>query len=512
MHRAAGEPALGAGHQHRVVRRRGRDDAYALRGQATSPSAAHPENSYVRGDNVVFNGDDTVAVPYSATTVTVQNGSVSFPGDLGEVGTLTVASTGQGRLQPGRRRPRHVDVRLRDPFRRHPDRQRQLRRHRAVHLAGRHAPGPVGWHALTAPGRPDDRQLGPGVLGQRPALCPEPGGGGLQRPLGAALRQRGHLRERPRHRGFDVAGNWFVGYSFALGGDNGMFTNEGTVRKTAEAGTADFGLEFDNTGSVSVQSGLLNFVSLATSGLITVNPGASLAATSYTQTGGATTLDGGTLAGGSFNIDAGILSGSGVLCRKPLGRLRRSICMTTSKSPRRVLQVAYDAARRALPAHRHKFSPKKFTQPQLMGCLVLKEFLRTDYRGLAAHLTDHPDLTRLIDLKAVPHFTTFQKAARRLLVAAPARAMFDAVLDRRCETRSAGGGSRWRPSTAPGWSRGTSAATTSNGGPRPEVAPGRRLTRSTRRSSWSPTAGPTWCWRRCPAGAPARTWCSSRRR
>ena len=57
--------------------------------------------------------------------------------------------------------------------------------------------------------------------------------------------------------------------------------------------------------------------------------------------------------------------------------------MKTSKSPRRVLQVAYEAACRALPAHRHKFSPKKFTQPQLLACLVLKEFASLDYRGLA---------------------------------------------------------------------------------------------------------------------------------
>lgn len=104
--------------------------------------------------------------------------------------------------------------------------------------------------------------------------------------------------------------------------------------------------------------------------------------------------------------------------------------MTTSKSPRRVLQVAYEAACQALPAHRHKFSPKKFTQPQLLACLVLKEFLRLDYRGFAVHLHDHPDLARLIDLQAVPHFTTFQKAAARLLRAAPARTLFDAVLDR----------------------------------------------------------------------------------
>jgi Transposase DDE domain len=104
--------------------------------------------------------------------------------------------------------------------------------------------------------------------------------------------------------------------------------------------------------------------------------------------------------------------------------------VTTSKSPRRVLKVAYEAACQALPAFRHRFSPKKFTQPQLLACLVLKEFLRLDYRGFAEHLADHSELSRLIDLKAVPHFTTFQKAAHRLLRAVPGRMMFDAVLER----------------------------------------------------------------------------------
>jgi DDE family transposase len=102
--------------------------------------------------------------------------------------------------------------------------------------------------------------------------------------------------------------------------------------------------------------------------------------------------------------------------------------MTTSKSPLDVLRVAYDAARRALVDHRHRSSPKKFTQPQLLACLVLREFLRTDYRGLTAHLADHPDLVRLLSLRAVPHHTTFQKAAARLLQDSPARSLFDAVL------------------------------------------------------------------------------------
>ena len=95
-----------------------------------------------------------------------------------------------------------------------------------------------------------------------------------------------------------------------------------------------------------------------------------------------------------------------------------------------MLRAAYEAALRAVPEYAHKFSPKKFTQPQLLSCLVLKEFARLDYRGLASHLEDHPDLCRLIDMKAVPHFTTFQKAAVRLLAAVPGRRMFDAVLER----------------------------------------------------------------------------------
>ena len=104
--------------------------------------------------------------------------------------------------------------------------------------------------------------------------------------------------------------------------------------------------------------------------------------------------------------------------------------MKTSKSPRRVLQIAYESACQALPAYSHQYSPKKFTQPQLFACLVLKEFLRLDYRGLAGLLADTRDLTDLIGLKVVPHFTTFHKAASRLLQEAPSQKMFDAVLAR----------------------------------------------------------------------------------
>lgn len=81
--------------------------------------------------------------------------------------------------------------------------------------------------------------------------------------------------------------------------------------------------------------------------------------------------------------------------------------MTPNKCPRRVFRVDYEAACPSLPAQRHRFSPKKSTQPRLVACLVFKEFLRLDFRGFAAHLADLTDLARLIGLRVVPHFTTF---------------------------------------------------------------------------------------------------------
>jgi hypothetical protein len=101
---------------------------------------------------------------------------------------------------------------------------------------------------------------------------------------------------------------------------------------------------------------------------------------------------------------------------------------STSKSPRRVLQAALLVGEASLPRYAHRFSPKKFTLPQLFACLVLKEFLQFDYRKLAALLADCPDLCATIELDVVPHFTTFQKAARRLLTAPQARRLLDKTI------------------------------------------------------------------------------------
>ncbi len=65
-------------------------------------------------------------------------------------------------------------------------------------------------------------------------------------------------------------------------------------------------------------------------------------------------------------------------------------------------QLAYQVASRHLPVYGSKFAPKKFTQPSLLACLLVKEYLRLDYRGLEALLVSAAELRTALGLTAVP--------------------------------------------------------------------------------------------------------------
>jgi hypothetical protein len=45
--------------------------------------------------------------------------------------------------------------------------------------------------------------------------------------------------------------------------------------------------------------------------------------------------------------------------------------------------------------------------------LALRQFFRTDYRGIVTLLADHSDLRRTLRLQRLPHFSTLQVASRR---------------------------------------------------------------------------------------------------
>lgn len=102
----------------------------------------------------------------------------------------------------------------------------------------------------------------------------------------------------------------------------------------------------------------------------------------------------------------------------------------TSKSPRKVALEALEIARRVLPAYSHRFSPKKFTQHQLFALLVLKTHQRKDYRGVVELLKDMPQLIGELELKAVPHYTTLQKASERLLTNPQVQQLLGGTIER----------------------------------------------------------------------------------
>jgi hypothetical protein len=100
----------------------------------------------------------------------------------------------------------------------------------------------------------------------------------------------------------------------------------------------------------------------------------------------------------------------------------------TTKSPLKVLLVAHAVAIEAMAPYSHLFSPRKFTQHQLFAILVLKEFMRCDYRKVTALLDECADLRDAIGLLEVPHYTTIQKASRRLLKFSQAQALLESTV------------------------------------------------------------------------------------
>jgi hypothetical protein len=88
-------------------------------------------------------------------------------------------------------------------------------------------------------------------------------------------------------------------------------------------------------------------------------------------------------------------------------------CMT--KSALALARTALAVAAQALPAYASKYSKHDFTQHQLFALLVLRQFLKTDYRGLEELLRDWSDLREALALTKVPDHSTLQKAEQRLL-------------------------------------------------------------------------------------------------
>ena len=78
-----------------------------------------------------------------------------------------------------------------------------------------------------------------------------------------------------------------------------------------------------------------------------------------------------------------------------------------------MLVEAVKVAEASLPAYSHRFSPKKFTQPQLLACLVLRAYLKTTYRGVVEVLEVSDAVRARLGLGRLPHYSTLKKFADR---------------------------------------------------------------------------------------------------
>ena len=74
-------------------------------------------------------------------------------------------------------------------------------------------------------------------------------------------------------------------------------------------------------------------------------------------------------------------------------------------------RLAYDVAGRAIPERAHRFAPKRYTQPQLLACLLVKEYLRLDYRTAQEVFDTSDGLRKALGLTVVPDYTTLWRFA-----------------------------------------------------------------------------------------------------
>jgi len=79
----------------------------------------------------------------------------------------------------------------------------------------------------------------------------------------------------------------------------------------------------------------------------------------------------------------------------------------------RAAELALAVAADELPAYSCPKSPRRFTQPQLLACLVLRAYQKQTYRGVVDLLAASDDLRRALGLGRVPDYSTLQRFADR---------------------------------------------------------------------------------------------------
>src|SRR6266513_2144720 len=96
-------------------------------------------------------------------------------------------------------------------------------------------------------------------------------------------------------------------------------------------------------------------------------------------------------------------------------------------------RVALEVSREVVPAYSHRFSPQRFTQPQLLAILCLMRYEDWTFRAAEVRLAEHRELRRALQLQAVPDYSTLFRFMLRVEEQVIARVLAEGV--RRFQSR-----------------------------------------------------------------------------
>jgi hypothetical protein len=90
-------------------------------------------------------------------------------------------------------------------------------------------------------------------------------------------------------------------------------------------------------------------------------------------------------------------------------------------------RVALQVGREVLPPYSHRFSPRRFSQPQLLAVLCLMRYEDWTFRAAEVRLLEHAELRRALELQTVPDHSTLFRFMLRLDEQVIAKALAEVV-------------------------------------------------------------------------------------
>src|SRR5881394_862164 len=101
-------------------------------------------------------------------------------------------------------------------------------------------------------------------------------------------------------------------------------------------------------------------------------------------------------------------------------------------------RVALEVSQEVVPVYSHRFSPQRFTQPQLLAILCLMRYEDWTFRAAEVRLAEHAELRQALELQTVPDYSTLFRFMLRVQEQVIAQVLAEVV--RRFQSRKAASG------------------------------------------------------------------------